>query len=187
MKKNEFLNKLKKKINRLPKEDVKERINFYSEMIDDRMENGLNEEEAVNKIGSVDFVSEQILAEYPNIKTKKISGSNLALIIAGSPIWISLLATAIGVGISLFASLWVIIISLWGCFIAFIAGAVVSPIMAIIYFTMSNPNSALAIIGVGIALVGLAILTFYGAKYLTIKCAKLTSFIFKKIFKKGVK
>lgn len=47
MNKQEFLVKLRKGLSGLPKEDIEERLTFYSEMIDDRMEEGLSEEEAV--------------------------------------------------------------------------------------------------------------------------------------------
>ncbi len=35
----------------LPQEDVKERLGFYSEIIDDRMEEGNSEQEAIASIG----------------------------------------------------------------------------------------------------------------------------------------
>ena len=47
MNKQEFLDELRKGLCGLPSEDIEERINFYSEMIDDRMEEGLTEEESV--------------------------------------------------------------------------------------------------------------------------------------------
>ena len=47
MNKEEFLSELRTKLSGLPQEDIEERISFYSEMIDDRMEDGISEEEAV--------------------------------------------------------------------------------------------------------------------------------------------
>ncbi|MBR5538496.1 MAG: hypothetical protein IKU61_01205 [Clostridia bacterium] len=47
MNKQEFLEELRKGLSGLPKEDVRERLNFYGEIIDDRIEEGLTEEEAV--------------------------------------------------------------------------------------------------------------------------------------------
>ena len=52
MSKNEFLYKLKKKLRGVPKNELEERLNFYSEMIDDRIEDGMDEKEAIkNKMG----------------------------------------------------------------------------------------------------------------------------------------
>ena len=42
MTKKEFLSALREKMAGLPKDDVDDRIAFYSEMIDDRMEEGLS-------------------------------------------------------------------------------------------------------------------------------------------------
>ena len=42
MTKNEFLEQLRRGLSGLPMEDIDERLNFYSEMIDDRIEEGLS-------------------------------------------------------------------------------------------------------------------------------------------------
>ena len=68
MRKEEFLKRLRKRLSGLPDKDTDERISFYSEIIDDRIEDGLTEEEAVAAIGTVDSVVEQIINETP-IKT----------------------------------------------------------------------------------------------------------------------
>ena len=58
MNKQEFLSLLKQKLSKLPKQEIKERITFYSEMIDDRVEEGLSEEEAVLEIGNIDEIAD---------------------------------------------------------------------------------------------------------------------------------
>ena len=62
MTKNDFLNELRKGLRGLSKEDIEERVNFYSEMIDDMVEDGKTEEEAIGEIGSVDDVIRTIAA-----------------------------------------------------------------------------------------------------------------------------
>ena len=44
MNKQEFLAGLRKGLSGLPQEDIEERLLFYSEMIDDRIEEGMEEE-----------------------------------------------------------------------------------------------------------------------------------------------
>ena len=68
MNKEEFLNALRSALAGLPQEDIEERLAFYSESIDDRVEDGLTEEEAVEAIGTVDEVRDQIMAEIPLTK-----------------------------------------------------------------------------------------------------------------------
>ena len=63
MTKKEFLSGLKKKLVKLNRADLKERLGFYSEIIDDKIEEGLSEEEAVSDVGSIDEIAEQILAD----------------------------------------------------------------------------------------------------------------------------
>ena len=46
MSKQEFLEQLRRGLSGLPREDIEERLKFYSEMLEDRMEEGLSEEEA---------------------------------------------------------------------------------------------------------------------------------------------
>ena len=45
MTKMQFLLSLHDKLTGLPRDEVEQRLNFYSEMIEDRMEEGLSEEE----------------------------------------------------------------------------------------------------------------------------------------------
>ena len=71
MSKQEFFEGLRKGLSGLAKEDIEERISFYNEMIDDRMEEGLTEEEAVAEMGSIDMIVEQILSETPISKIVK--------------------------------------------------------------------------------------------------------------------
>ena len=46
MRKAEFLRELEKRLQGLPKDEIDSRLAFYSEMIDDRIEDGKTEEEA---------------------------------------------------------------------------------------------------------------------------------------------
>ena len=121
MNKPQFLIALKRKLSGLPNKEVRERLAFYSEMIDDRMEEGLSEEEAVEAIGSVDelalqIASERFLASKENAEGKsprKRSGWDIALMAIGSPIWLPLLIAALAVIGSVYAVIWALIITVW--------------------------------------------------------------------------
>ena len=65
MNKTEFIFELGKRLEGLPKEDIIEKLSFYSEMIDDRIEDGASEEEAIAGLGSPEKVAEEIIADYP--------------------------------------------------------------------------------------------------------------------------
>ncbi len=71
MTKTEFLLRLREMLSELPQEDAAERLVFYGEMIDDRMEDGLTEDEAVSGIGQPEEIAQQILAETPVRRTER--------------------------------------------------------------------------------------------------------------------
>ena len=71
MRKDEFLLMLQKRLEGLPKDEIEERLTFYSEMIDDRMEEGVNEEDAVSVVGDVDKIVAEIIALTPISKIAK--------------------------------------------------------------------------------------------------------------------
>ena len=51
MNKTEFVLELAQRLSHLPWSEIEERVNYYGEMIDDRMEEGLSEKEAVAAMG----------------------------------------------------------------------------------------------------------------------------------------
>ena len=63
MSKEEFLTELSKKLSGLPESDIRERVDFYREMIEDHVEDGISEDEAVAEIGNVDEIVAQIMSE----------------------------------------------------------------------------------------------------------------------------
>ena len=141
MNKQEFVEKLRSKLSNLPKAEVEERLNFYIEMIDDRIEDGLSEDIAVADVGSVDKIAVQIAEDIPLLKTlggkikpkKSLSKLNLTLLIAGFPVWLPLLISAVAVIFSFYVSLWAVVISFWAAFVSLIVGSVYFIIVAIIF------------------------------------------------------
>ena len=113
MNKRDFIESLRAKLLGLPKQEVEERLAFYGEMIEDRKEEGLTEEQAVAAIGSVDEVSAQIIADIPLTKIakerlkpkKRLRAWEIALIALGFPVWFSLLTAAVAVIFALYVSL----------------------------------------------------------------------------------
>ncbi len=175
MKKREFLNALKSRLSKLPSKDVEERLNFYSEMIDDRIEEGRTEEEAVLEIGSVDEISAQITEDIPLIKIEKkkvkqkrrLKAWEILLLALGSPIWLSLAIAAFAVILSLYVVVWSVIVSIWAVFASFIACSVCGTAAGVLFTVCDNPLVGIATAGVGILCSGLAIFLFFGCKAAT--------------------
>lgn len=65
MKKVEFLVKLREALEALPSEEQIRSVAFYEEVLDDRIEDGMDEEEAVAALGTVEDIARRILEEVP--------------------------------------------------------------------------------------------------------------------------
>ncbi|HAE52598.1 MAG TPA: hypothetical protein DCG30_05015 [Ruminococcus sp.] len=175
MNKENFLNGLREKLSGLPQEDIEERIAFYNEMINDRMEDGLSEEEAIEAIGSVDSVVEQIMSEIPLstlVKKKvtpkrKLKAWEILLLILGAPVWIPLVISVGAVMFSVYAVVWALVICLYAVDITSAAGLFVGLAGIVAYLKIGNPVGALFSAGMGMASFGLAILLFFACIWLT--------------------
>lgn len=197
MNKLEFKNILNKKLSSFPKKEVDERINFYLEIIDEYIEDGMSEEEAIKMIASTDEIVNEIVSDIPLVKIatekikikRKLSGLEITLLIVGFPIWFSLLAAFIAFVIALYASLWSVVVSMWACFASLAATSVASVLLAIFYFITGQTSLAFGLISSMFVLLGLSILFYLLCKLLTkytIILAKKIVFSIKMLFiKKG--
>ena len=175
MNKQEFLEQLRRGISGLPQEDIEERLTFYSEMIDDRIEEGLSENEAVSEIGSVDTVISQILEDTPLVKLvkqkirpkKRISAWEIVLLILGSPIWLSLIIAAFAVVISVYAAVWSLIIALWSVFVSLAVAALGGAAGGIWFAVTAKAVTGLAAAGTGVFCAGLSVFMFFACKAAT--------------------
>ena len=185
MNKQEFLAQLRSALSGLPEEDVIERLTFYSEMIDDRMEDGLPEEDAVRAIGSVDALVPQILADIPLsrlVKQKippknKLSAWAVILLALGSPIWLCLLLALFAVVLSLTAAFWAVLISLWAVFAAIVICAPACAAAGVAYAVRGDCLSGFALIGAGLICAGLAVFLFFGCRAASKGVLMLTRFL----------
>lgn len=175
MRKREFLAQLRKGLSGLPQDDIEERLAFYSEMIEDQMEEGLSEEEAVLAVGSAPEIVAQVVTEIPLVKIAKerikpkrrLSAGEIVLLALGSPIWLSLCIAAFAVILSLYISLWAVIISLWAVFVSFAACSIGGVLACVIFTRGGNGASGVAMLAAGIVCAGLSIFMFYGCNAAT--------------------
>lgn len=170
MDKQAFLTALRSGLSGLPQDDIEERLTFYGEMIDDRMEEGLSEEEAVAAIGEVSEIVRQAVADTPLAKIAKerirpkrrLKTWEIVLLALGSPIWLSLAIAAAAVLFAVIVSLWSVILSLWAVF-ASLAVSVVAAVPTGAFFAVGGHGAAgLAMLSAGLVCAGLTILLFFG-------------------------
>lgn len=170
MKRVEFLKELKARLWALPEADIQCSLDYYSEMIDDRMEDGLTEDEAVAAIGNLEEIVQQILGETPRppvvvkpVKKAKPPKDNtklwlILLLILGSPVWIPLAASAAATVLSVYVSLWTVVIVLYVVAVALVAAAIGCIIGC--FFMIGKFGAILVAVGAALVCAGLGILLF---------------------------
>ena len=178
MNKQEFLYELKGKLWALSEEEKKSSLEYYTEMIDDRMEDGLSEEEAVAAIGTLDEIVEQIMSESPHApavvnqeekqtaqpKQAKEKGRVqpwiIVLLILGGPLWISLVGV-LGSGVlGIYVSLWSVVIALYATAFALAVCAIGLLVAAFSLLWIHQFGKGAVLVGGAFVCAGLAILFF---------------------------
>ena len=166
MKKQEFLDKLRASLWSMPEADKERSVDYYAEMIADRMEEGLTEEEAVAAIGDLDEIVKQILSETPRPpqtvhkeqkpQKRGIEPWMIVLLVLGSPLWIPLVASVIGTVFSIYVSLWSAVIALYAATFALFAAALGCVLGS--FFMIGSIGTVLVAWGAALLCAGLAIL-----------------------------
>lgn len=189
MNKQEFLAALGERLSGLSAEDMERSVEYYSEMIDDRVEDGLSEEEAVAALGSVDEIASRILLDMPLPKLVKAKVSpkrtlrawEIILIVLGSPIWLSLMIAALAVVLSIYIAIWAVALILYSLVLSLAVSAVALVVNA--FAVAGTGGIAGVVLSVGAALVcaALAILLFCGTSYVVKGLAYLSKMILRGI------
>ena len=168
MNKAEFIEQLKNSLQGLSDEDIKKSLDYYEEMIDDRIEDGMTEEEAVDGLGSIEEIKNHVLDGLSIVKIVKekvkpkraLKVWEIVLLIVGSPVWAPVLLCLIIAFLCIYFVFWVIIAALYICDAAILLSGLVSAIGA--FAQSSGFNTGLFMFGAALCLVGIAILLFFG-------------------------
>ena len=203
MDKQRFLAELRGALSGLPRVDVEERLAFYGEMIDARMEEGLSEAEAVARTGPVSRIVSQTVADIPlstlvrdrflperergekrarsegsESQGRRRSGATIALLALGFPLWLPLLVAAFSVLLSLYITVWAVIVSLWAAGVGLWAGGLGGLAGGAFFACMGHGWQGLVLCGAGLVCAGLAIFWHFGCAALTRGAAVGTKMLF---------
>ena len=195
MNKKEFLEELEKRLQALPKEEIQERLEFYSEAIDDRVEEGKTEEQAIEEIGTVDEVTWEIVKKTPlvtlvkeKVKPKRrIRAWEIVLLCVGFPLWFPLLITAIVLILVAYILAWVLVIITYSVEIAAASAGLAAISSGIAIFFSGAHWLGFGTAAAGIMCVGFAILWIFACVGATKASIQLTRAIILSIKKKLVK
>ena len=178
MTKHEYLVALRRALAELPSDEIERTCAFYEEMIDDRIEGGQAEGEAVASMESPEDAAARILDELPTVpralaraQVARRGGCGTAAlwaaVIVGSPLWVSVLVAALAFvlcGVTVlclpFVVAWVLAVGLLLCTPIAISAAVCAAVTG-------SGTIALFDLGVGLALGGAGLLMLIAALFVT--------------------
>lgn len=188
MNKSELLNELSQRLSGIPQSEAEKTINYYSEMIDDRIEDGESEEDAVKAVGDIDEIVRNAMSQVPltglvkqSVKRNfRLSVPVIILLILGSPIWLSLLIALFAVIFAVYVTIAAVIISLFAVVAAFVVSGIVSVIASPFLIPVSLYTSAMYF-SCGLVILGLSIFAFYVAVILSKYIIRFTKFVIIKI------
>ena len=176
MNREEFLMAVAARLEGFPEADIKKSLDYYREMIDDRIEDGMGEEEAVAAMGSPEEAAAQILEETPLPKLVKarlkpsraLRAWEIVLLVLGSPIWLPLVLACSIVLLTVYLILLLLVFMLYVfVFSCGVTGIVSVPLFFTMLFTGKFYQAALTL-GTGCVFAGLAILLFILSKQATV-------------------
>ena len=168
MRKEEFLKELEKRLMGLPKDEIDSRLSFYSEMIDDRVEDGKTEEEAILDLGGTDEAVRQIVNDTKfvslvknKIKPKRrISGFEVLLLIIGFPLWFPLLIVFGVLLLVAYLLLWILVIVTYSVEFAILSASAASFIRFFMEYVNDHTFDQAAI-AVGLLSAGVGLLFLF--------------------------
>ncbi len=167
MNKTEFSQALRRALGKLPSYEVEQSIAFYEEMIADRMEDGMREEEAV-ALGPVEAIAAQIIAETPPIPkaiAKANTGSrtlNVVLLVVFSPLWVPVVLVLALAVFMVYLSIWMVIVALWTAVAVLILCAPIGFFLLAWCLANGYPLTGLFQLGAGLAASGLGLFAWFG-------------------------
>jgi uncharacterized membrane protein len=187
MNKAQFLGNLQAALGRLPQAEVEQSLAFYGEMIDDRIEDGMSEEDAVAQLGDVQVIANQIISETPLIPrtvAKAKTGSktlNIVLLIVLSPVWVPIAISLAVAALSIYLALWAVIFSLWVTVAAMILSGFAFLLSLVYFFVTGFPLSGMLAAGIGLGCIGIGIFCYFGVFAASKGLFKLTQLFAHKI------
>jgi len=195
MTKQEFLQGLETRLQQENIANVDSVLDFYDEMISDRMEEGMSEEDAVAKNEDIEsivnsmnleksmpnLIKDTIAKKHDNAKKNNKSASWTVLLVIGAPIWIPLALAYMAVVFSF-------ILCIFSLLLAYFAIALSFSVSSILYFigafTVFIGNVTFAgcvfMIGTSLLLGGISVFMWIGAKSVTREILDFTKTILRK-------
>ena len=169
MNKQEYLTQLRAALACLPEGEIEESVAFYTEMIDDRVADGLTEEEATAQLDDPKAAARAIIADLPVVprtvvRTKQRNRALYwTLVILGSPLWLTLLLAAGMLVLAGLLTIWCLILGLWLLAAGLLAGGPLGIGVCLWALAVGQPAYGVFELGSGLLCFGLGLFCLHGA------------------------
>ena len=170
MHKDMFLSQLRAALSDLPEEDTERFLEYYAEMVDDQIEEGVCVEDAVDSLGSIEEIAAQIRMELPlpklvraKVAQRKFRAWEIALLCIGSPVWLPLLLAVLLCVLTVYWLIWIMILVLYVTTLVFAAGCLLGIAGAILTMHSTDILHAAFLLGSGLICATFSILLFITA------------------------
>lgn len=185
-----FMAALRERLASLPPEEQARYLDDYREIICDRMEDGMTEQEAVASLGDPALIAQQILNETPLstlVKARlsperKLKGWEIALLILGFPLWFPLLIAGAAIIFSLYVTVWSILGSLVSACAALLLASPVLIVCGIVQLAHGFTAYGLTALGAGLFLGAVSIPLCWASIRLCARFARWTSRVLRRLF-----
>ena len=169
MNKQEYLARLRAALACLPEGEIEESVAFYTEMIDDRVADGLTEEEATAQLDDPKAAARAIVADLPVVprtvvRTKQRNRALYwTLVILGFPLWFPLLLAAGMLVLAGLLTIWCLILGLWLLAAGLLAGGPLGIGVCLWALAVGQPAYGVFELGSGLLCFGLGLFCLHGA------------------------
>ena len=180
MDKASWLSALRAELAGLPEADIARSADYYTELIEDGMEDGQSEFEAVSALPDPEEAARQILLEQPlgrvvQVKAarRKRSAWEIILLVLGSPVWLPLLLSLAVLLLTAYLLVWVAVLVLWAFDLSAGFVAVAGPVCLVLGVLNGTLSGGLFLFGLGLIGAGFAILLFCAGLWAARESARL--------------
>ena len=169
MNKQEYHARLRAALACLPEGEIEESVAFYTEMIDDRVADGLTEEEATAQLDDPKAAARAIIADLPVVprtvvRTKQRNRALYwTLVILGFPLWFPLLLAAGMLVLAGLLTIWCLILGLWLLAAGLLAGGPLGIGVCLWALAVGQPAYGVFELGSGLLCFGLGLFCLHGA------------------------
>ncbi len=171
---------------------LKSRLLSMTNAFDDRIEDGMSEQEAVANLGEIERIAENIVTgiSIPSLVKEKIKTSHeksrnktlwFVLAICGFPVWVPLVIAFSAVILAVYVVIWSAIVTLYATLAALAVSGIGGIISGAVCCINADSATGIAVIGMSIASIGLFVMSFKPVLWITKKLIELTERFIKKI------